>query len=172
MRLYTIHFSLLCLLLSKSVLYSPRKRTNYEISIADFLMKIIKKFTFDSAHQLWNDEWTKEENLNVYGKCTNLHGHTYHLSVVVSGEDGESGMVMNFTDLKRIVKENVISRYDHCYLNDLEEFEGRPTTSENIAQIIFNKLTPIIAAYPGVRLEEIRLSETPTSEAIVSSATN
>ncbi len=133
-------------------------------------MKIIKKFTFDAAHQLWNDEWSKTQNVEVYGKCTNLHGHTYHLSVVVSGDDHESGMVMNFSDLSRIVKENIISRYDHCYLNDLPEFANRPTTSENIAQEIYDLLRPILAEYKGVYLDEIRLSETPTSEAIVSSS--
>lgn len=133
-------------------------------------MKIIKKFTFDSAHQLWNDEWSEEENVEVYGKCTNLHGHTYLLSVVISGDAQENGMVMNFRDLSRIVKESVISRYDHQHLNNLPEFTDRPTTSENIAQAIYNMLQPLLTQYEGVNLDEIRLSETPTSEAIIDSS--
>lgn len=133
-------------------------------------MKIIKKFSFDSAHQLWNDEWSDEENRDVYGKCTNLHGHTYHLSVVISGDAKKTGMVMNFRDLSQIVKENVIARYDHQYLNELDEFKDRPTTSENIAQEIYNRLLPLLTKFDGVKLDEIRLSETPTSEAIIDSA--
>jgi 6-pyruvoyltetrahydropterin/6-carboxytetrahydropterin synthase len=132
-------------------------------------MKIIKTFTFDSAHQLWNDSWTEEHNCAVYGKCTNLHGHTYKLEIVVSGQpDPESGMIMNFRDLGEVVKENILARYDHHFLNNLPEFVGKPTTSEIIAKEIFNRLEPILLDY-NVALDEIRLSETPTSEAIVTS---
>jgi len=130
-------------------------------------MKIIKKFTFDSAHKLWNIKWDEAKNKEVYGKCTNLHGHTYKLEVVISGGNATSGMVMNFRDLSQIVKEEVIERYDHAYLNELTEFIGIPTTSETIGQNIFDTLQPLLESFEGVKLEEIRLSETPTSEAII-----
>lgn len=132
-------------------------------------MKIIKKFTFDAAHRLWNIHWNEQKNKEVYGKCTNLHGHTYKLEVVISGGNATSGMVMNFRDLSQIVKEEVIERYDHAYLNDLPEFVGVPTTSETIGQNIFDTLQPLLESFDGVKLEEIRLSETPTSEAIIDS---
>lgn len=132
-------------------------------------MKIIKKFTFDSAHYLWNINWDDAKNKEVYGKCTNLHGHTYKLEVVISGGNATSGMVMNFRDLSQIVKDKVIERYDHAYLNDLPEFLEVPTTSETIGQNIFDTLQPLLESFDGVKLEEIRLSETPTSEAIIDS---
>jgi len=132
-------------------------------------MKIIKKFTFDSAHKLWNKQWDTPKNVEVYGKCTNLHGHTYKLEVVISGGNAESGMVMNFRDLSQIVKDSIIDRYDHAYLNELPEFLNTPTTSETIGQYIFDTLQPQLEAFEGVKVEEIRLSETPTSEAIIDS---
>ncbi len=133
-------------------------------------MQIIKTFTFDSAHQLWNKDWSEAENVEVYGKCTNLHGHTYKLAIVVSGQpDPDSGMIMNFRDLGKVVKENILARYDHHFLNELPEFIGKPTTSEIIAKEIFKRLKPLLEEY-SVTLDEIRLSETPTSEAVVTSS--
>ena len=72
-------------------------------------IRVTRKFTFEMAHALWNYD----------GPCRNIHGHSYQLFVTVTGEtnsDPEStklGMVMDFSDLKRIVKENVVDVYDH-----------------------------------------------------------
>lgn len=62
-----------------------------------------KEFTFDSAHQLVGHD----------GKCANLHGHTYRLEVALKDtpiipEGPKEGFVMDFGDLKRIVKENIV----------------------------------------------------------------
>lgn len=131
-------------------------------------MIILKTFTFHAAHQLWNDEWSEEKNLHVYGKCTGLHGHSYTLKVSVKGTPDETGMIMNFRDLKHIVHEHVVSRYDHVFINDLPEFENKQTTSENIAQAIFDRLYPLLKA-DTYSLHEVSLSETQSSEAIVDS---
>ena len=75
-------------------------------------MTLSKAFTFDSAHKLpfYN------------GKCANLHGHTWKLTVAVSGEtDEKTGMIVDFKEIKEIVQEKVISRLDHAYLNDIIE---------------------------------------------------
>ena len=73
------------------------------------LIRVTKSFTFEMAHALWNYD----------GPCRNIHGHSYQLFVTVTGKtstDAEStklGMVMDFSDLKKIVGEKVISRFDH-----------------------------------------------------------
>ena len=132
-------------------------------------MKISKQFTFHAAHQLYNEGWSEEKNKDIYGKCTSLHGHSYILTVVVGGKPDETGMLMNFRDLSGMVKEHIIARYDHVFLNELPEFENTPTTSEMIAQEIFNRLEPLITPF-GVSLAAVQLKESITSEAIVESA--
>lgn len=73
-------------------------------------MKITKIFTFDSSHMLDGHD----------GKCQNLHGHTYKLEITVS--DGiikggaKDGMVMDFTDLKAIVKQHITDPFDHAFI--------------------------------------------------------
>ncbi|MFN3699482.1 MAG: 6-carboxytetrahydropterin synthase QueD, partial [Dictyoglomus sp.] len=89
-------------------------------------MLIVKKFKFDAAH-----------NLIFYkGKCEKLHGHTYEVVVVVKGIPNEEGMVIDFVELKEIVKEEVINILDHSYINDIIP----QPTAENIAVWIWNKL--------------------------------
>jgi len=108
-------------------------------------MFLSKDFTFDSAHFL-----TK-----YHGKCENLHGHTYKLRVTVEGPVGEEGMVMDFKELKAVVKERVIDRYDHQNLNDF--FEN--PSAEWMAKKIWEDL---VGALP-VKLFEISLWETADS---------
>ena len=63
----------------------------------------VEGLTFDASHY----------NVGVSSECMNLHGHTYRVDVEVEGEiDPESGMVIDFDILKKVVKE-VISEYDH-----------------------------------------------------------
>lgn len=108
-------------------------------------MFLSKDFTFDSAHFL-----TK-----YHGKCENLHGHTYKLRVTVEGPVGEDGMVMDFSDLKKLVKEKVIDRYDHQNLNDF--FEN--PSAELVAMKIWEDLAPNLP----VKLHEVTLWETAES---------
>ncbi len=109
-------------------------------------MLVSKEFTFDSAHFL-----TK-----YHGKCENMHGHTYRLRVTVSGPVGEEGMVVDFKELKALVKERVIDRYDHQNLNDF--FEN--PTAELIAMRIWEDL---VGAVSGAKLFEVVLWETADS---------
>lgn len=105
-------------------------------------MLVSKEFAFDSAHFL----------TNYHGKCENLHGHTYRLRVTVEGPVQKDGMVMDFKELKELVKERVIDRYDHQNLNDF--FEN--PTAELIAMKIWDDLKDLSAA----RLQEVVLWET------------
>ncbi len=89
-------------------------------------MRLSKTFTFDAAHKL----------IGYQGVCARVHGHTYTLVVTVEGEPDDTGMIIDFFDMKTIVKDTVITRLDHTYLND---FYDQPTV-ENVAADIFETL--------------------------------
>ena len=84
------------------------------------MLTITKEFQFDAAHRLWSDHLSEEQNRQIHGKCSKLHGHTYRLQVTVSGTVRDDGMILNFTELKTFVQEKLLTRYDHAYLNELE----------------------------------------------------
>lgn len=73
------------------------------------VIRVTKEFSFEMAHALWNYD----------GPCRNVHGHSYRLFVTLSGtpleEDGnpKNGMVMDFTDLKSIVRREIVNVFDH-----------------------------------------------------------
>jgi 6-pyruvoyltetrahydropterin/6-carboxytetrahydropterin synthase len=73
-------------------------------------IRITKLFEFETGHALYGYD----------GKCRNVHGHSYKLSVTVIGTpisdntDVKFGMVIDFTDLKRIVKEEIVNKFDHA----------------------------------------------------------
>lgn len=110
-------------------------------------MKIAKEFTFDSAHFL----------KNYHGKCENLHGHTYKMRVVLEGEIQENGLVQDFVEVKKIVKEKVVDIWDHKNLNDFLE----QSSAENMCIWAWEKLKPELPL-----LVEIRIWENADSFAI------
>ncbi len=105
---------------------------------------ITRRETFAAAHRLFKPELSDEENLKLFGKCSNpnWHGHNYTLEVIVAGEvDADTGFVMDLKDLKEIVRKNVISKVDHKNLNlDTDFMKGKIPTSENIVIAIWNEL--------------------------------
>lgn len=139
------------------------------------IIRVTKQFNFESAHALWN----------YNGKCKNIHGHTYKLFVTVKGntiEDKNSpklGMVIDFGDLKQIVKTKIVDVYDHAVIlneeanykafSDIKQMFDRfiltdyQPTCENMvvefAQIIKKELPTHII------LHSVRLFETETSYA-------
>ncbi|OYD07455.1 6-carboxytetrahydropterin synthase QueD [Paludifilum halophilum] len=116
---------------------------------------VTKAFTFDAAHHLHCYE----------GKCKNLHGHTYKLVITFSGYVNEIGIVVDFSDVKRMFKEEIESRLDHRYLNEV--LPKMNTSAENMIVWIWERLRDRIRgedwAGRGIRLEELTLYETPTS---------
>ncbi|HIP37222.1 MAG TPA: 6-carboxytetrahydropterin synthase [Crocinitomix sp.] len=75
-------------------------------------LRVTKIFDFETAHALWNYD----------GKCKNIHGHSYKLTISISGDvindinHVKNGMIIDFGDLKKIVKKQVVDVYDHCLL--------------------------------------------------------
>jgi 6-pyruvoyltetrahydropterin/6-carboxytetrahydropterin synthase len=124
-------------------------------------MKVCRRVTFNSAHRLFNPNWSDEKNTEVFGKCSNpnYHGHNYVLETWIEGPvDEETGYVIDLKKLKELVKEEITERFDHRNLNlDCEEFKTLKPSAENIAIVIWQLLTPKLD--PKYKLT-IRLWET------------
>ena len=127
------------------------------------MVTITRTARFNSAHRLNSPALSVEENVLVYGKCNNVHGHghDYLLEVTVRGEpDLATGMVMNLTDLKRLMNECIVDDVDHRHLDlDVSWLRGTITTVENLAIAFWNRLAPEL----GSRLFEVKLFETPNN---------
>ncbi len=126
------------------------------------MLTITKEFVFSAAHRLYQNKFSSQENRTIYGKCYNLHGHTYRLRVSVAGAVDASGMIIHFADLKKIVTDKIIRRYDQTFLNDMAEFADIPATAENMVCHIFRVLESSLAGM-DIQLKAVTLFETPTS---------
>lgn len=114
------------------------------------LTKIVQ---FEAAHTLPGHQ----------GKCARLHGHSYRLEVSLRGplKQGpglsDDGMVMDFQDLSEIIRQAVLARLDHRYLNEVMDVR---TTAENVAHWIWDAL--LEGGVPESLLYRLRLWETAT----------
>jgi len=138
-------------------------------------IRVTKQFNFESAHALWNYD----------GKCKNIHGHTYKLYVTVLGnpiqekEHVKLGMVIDFGDLKDIVKTKIIDVFDHAViLNNQAPYQELRKVPQMFERFITTDYQPtcenmvsdfakiIMKELPkGVELFSLRLYETETSYA-------
>ena len=122
---------------------------------------VYRKEHFNAAHRLFNPDWDNDRNNEVFGKCNNpnFHGHNYEIIVKLVGEpDPQTGYVIDLKLLSGIIKENVLTRFDHKNLNlDTTYFKDRNPTAENICIVIYNILRDKI----DKRLDmQVRLYET------------
>ncbi len=137
-------------------------------------IRITKQFNFETGHALYGYD----------GKCRNVHGHSYKLSVTVIGQPitdtshVKLGMVIDFTDLKKIVKEEIVDKFDHStvfnkntpHIELAKELTDRghsvilanyQPTSENM---VIDFSAKIIARLPkNIKLHSLRLRETDSS---------
>ena len=131
------------------------------------VVRITTRTHFSSAHRLQNDARDEEWNRGVFGKCNNphAHGHTYELEVTVEGPiDPDTGWILDFGDLKRIVYEKVVRKCDLKNLNtDVPFLRNVIPTAENMAVAIWNELAPGVS--PG-RLARIVLHETERNKVV------
>ena len=109
---------------------------------------VCRKAHFNAAHKLHNKNWSKEKNINVFGKCSNenFHGHNYELIVKIYGEiDQNTGMVIDLSYLKKIIEKEIEEELDHKNLNlDIPYFKNIIPTTENLAVYIWKKLNRAI----------------------------
>ncbi len=121
---------------------------------------LTRRYSFAASHRLHSPRLGEEENWRTYGKCNNPygHGHNYVVEVTVSGPvEASTGMVADLGELDRYVEREVLEAFDHKYLNEeVAAFRERVPTTENLCIEIYNRLQ----AFPGARLERVRLEET------------
>lgn len=134
-------------------------------------IRISRQFSFEGAHALQGYD----------GKCSHIHGHSYRMEVTVTGEpvseedSPKKGMVLDFTDLKRIVNQNIIDRFDHALVmsrgaalaTEIESAYG------NVVLVDFQPTSEMLAIYfagiisknlpSGLSLYSIKLWETEKS---------
>lgn len=130
------------------------------------MIYISREAHFCAAHKLYNPNWSKEKNEEIFGACANenWHGHNFDLTVTIKGKpDPETGFVMNFKDLNRLIKFEILEKVDHKNLDlDVDFLQGKLTTCETLVFEFWNILDPLIrqATDSRVRLHAIRLKET------------
>lgn len=130
------------------------------------IVEITRREEFSASHRLHDPALSAEENRALYGICNNPngHGHNYELEVTVRGEVPRSGMVMNLTDLMRILRERVLPQVDHRHLNhDVPFLEGVIPTAENVAIALWHQIEPEMERFAGCRLHRVRLFESRNS---------
>ena len=117
-------------------------------------VSITRRATFAAAHILCRPDWTDERNREVFGLCTNDHGHNYVVEVTVSGPvDPDTGMVINLKQVDSILRRQFIDVVDHRHLNrDVDFMLGVIPTAENIARAAFDRLAPHFRPAELVRL--------------------
>ena len=119
-----------------------------------------RRFTFAAGHHYRVAAWSEDENARTFGRLTVPHGHNYTLDVTVRGDiDPRTGMVIDLGELKRVVQETVIERFDHADLNADPLFRDRVPTTENIALAVWELLAPKLGRE---RLARVRVWEDPT----------
>jgi len=107
-------------------------------------MLIFKDFSFEAAHRL--------PNVPEGHKCARLHGHSFRVRVVLDGPvDPETGWVMDFADLKAVVRP-LQDQLDHRYLNEIDGLEN--PTSEVLARWIWQALKPRLPLLAAIELRE------------------
>ncbi|MCA9273808.1 MAG: 6-carboxytetrahydropterin synthase QueD [Phycisphaerales bacterium] len=108
-------------------------------------MEIFRDFTFDAAHAI--------SGLPDGHKCKNLHGHTYRLTVYLTGGlDPKIGWILDFAELKQIVWSNALDHLDHKNINEIAAI-GSPTC-ERITVWIWNRLKPHLPGMTRITLRE------------------
>ena len=143
-------------------------------------MKIVKIIQWDMGHRV----------LHHRSICKGLHGHRYRAEICVSGDlvsesgTSEEGMVIDFSDIKKISQELIDEKLDHAFMvwdkdSELLDFfkhsKGhKPVivpftpTAENVAAYIFHKLKDKFSDVfkTGLHIHSVKLWETPSSYAL------
>lgn len=113
-------------------------------------ISLTKQFDFEAAHWL--------PTFPLGHKCRRMHGHSFHIDVVVEGEvDPHLGYLMDFGKIKAAI-EPVKNQLDHYVLNEIEGLSN--PTAENLCKWIYDRLKPQLPL-----LTTVRVRETCTSQA-------
>lgn len=106
---------------------------------------IHRRAEFSASHRYWLPELSESENQEKFGQCTRSpgHGHNYELFVSMWGELDQYGMVLNLSNVKQVIKREVIDPLNFSYLNEVwPEFKETLPTTEHLARVIWQRLEP------------------------------
>ena len=145
----------------RRVLLRESRTRNIAYTGDDSMVHVTRSVEFNAAHRLHSIRLSDEENVRIFGKCNNPHGHghNYELEVTVRGPLNEkTGTVIDMGRFDDVLRKEVVDRYDHRHLNrDLEEFRTVNPTSEELLRVIWKRLLPF---FDTPSLYRIRLVET------------
>ena len=127
---------------------------------APLKIELGRRYAFAASHRLHSESLSEAENVRVYGKCNNPHGHghNYVLEVAISGQvDPATGMIANLGDLDAVVHRQILEVFDHRSLNEeVPAFRDAVPTTENLCIEVFRRLQGCVPA----KLEHVRIEET------------
>lgn len=148
------------------------------------MLTITRKLEFDAGHRIPNHK----------SECRNVHGHRYVMHITLTGKvrdkkgSSSEGMLMDFSEVKKLAQTHLVSHWDHAFLvyeqdlavrQFLDTLPGHKTvvvdripTVENLAQIAFDTLREVYETHydSGLTLQSIKLYETPNAWAEVTSS--
>ena len=117
------------------------------------MFEISVEVAFEAAHFI----------KNYPGKCARLHGHNWVVEAVAKGDElNELGILIDFKVLK-IELNKILAELDHQYLNELEIFAEKNPSAENLAKIIFEKLSASEIFSGKNKLSAVKVHESPKS---------
>ncbi len=116
-------------------------------NICKYMYELVVQKSFAGAH-----------NLRDYdGECEKLHGHNWKVEVTLKSKVLDKlGMVLDFKIIKKTLDE-ILSRFDHSYLNELEEFRQENPTTENVSKIVYENLNEKLP--PEISVAKVRTWE-------------
>ena len=118
----------------------------YEVTVED---------TFAAGHAL----------RGYKGKCENVHGHNYRVQVSLEGPELDAaGLLVDFVELKRLIRE-VVSFFDHQFINDLAPFTEINPSAENMAKFFYDRIAGGLTPGSPLRVRKVKLWETDTASA-------
>ena len=139
------------------------------------MLTITRKLEFDAGHRIPDH----------HSQCRNLHGHRYVLHITLEGDplvkegDSGNGMILDFSEVKKLAEAHLVSRWDHAFLvyekdrpvrEFLDSLSGHKTvvldrvpTVENMTQVAFDILKEVYEGFYGkaLVLKSVRIYETP-----------
>jgi 6-pyruvoyltetrahydropterin/6-carboxytetrahydropterin synthase len=126
------------------------------------MVKLTRKIRFSAAHRYYLHDLSEEENRRRFGLCAlpNGHGHDYTAEITVRGAiDPQHGMVVNISELKPILRDQVAAPFDGEYLTaEHPLLEGRIPACEVLASIAWGRLEAALRPLPGA-LDQVRIAE-------------
>lgn len=112
------------------------------------MIYITRRERFNAAHRLFRHDFSDEQNMEVFGKCSNpnWHGHNYELFVTVKGNiDEKTGFLINLKTLSKIIQQHVIKKLDHKNINiEVDFMQGKLASTENLAVGIWEEIQQLI----------------------------